>query len=114
MIARLQTRSDARALADAGLRRGLLAGWAREQGLRPLPAEVLAAEEWWRRSLRVRDLRAATGLDADEVQRLCEELALERLVLDHAERFINDGPSALEELLAEARVRGLLAKKSRR
>jgi len=110
----LWRRSDAKALADAGLRRALLAGWARELGLRPSPQEVLAAEKEWRRALRTRDLCAATGLDAAEVLRFCEELALERLVLDHAERFINDGPSADEGLLAEARRRGLAPTKPRR
>jgi hypothetical protein len=110
----LRRRADARQLADAGLRRALLAGWARELGLRPSPAEVRDAEETWRRLLRTRDLGVATGLDADEVLRLCEELALERLVLDHAERFINDGPSEDEALLAEARLRGLVPEKSRR
>ena len=110
----LWRRSDAKALADAGLRRALLAGWARELGLRPSPQEVRAAEKDWRRSLRTRDLSAATGLDTAEVLRLCEELALERLVLDHADRFINDGPTADEALLAEARLRGLLPRKPRR
>jgi hypothetical protein len=110
----LRRRADAPALADAGLRRALLAGWARELGLRPSPEEVRAAEKEWRRSLATRDLSAATGLDTAEVLRLCEELALERLVLDHADRFINDGPSADEALLAEARLRGLVPKKPRR
>jgi hypothetical protein len=114
VVERLRRRADARQLADAGLRRALLAGWARESGLRPSPAEVRDAEETWRRLLRTRDLGMATGLDADQVLRVCEELALERVVLDHAERFINDGPSADEALLAEARLRGLAPAKPRR
>ena len=105
----LWRRPDASTLADAGLRRALLAGWARELGLRATAAAIEAAQQQWRRALRTRDLPAATGLDAAEVLRVCEELALERLVLDHALRFINDGPSADEALLAEARLRGLTA-----
>ena len=103
----LWRRPDAAALSDAGLRRALLAGWARELGLRATAAEIEAALQQWRSALATRDLPAATGLDDAEVVRLCEELALERLVLDHAQRFINDGPSADEALLAEARLRGL-------
>jgi hypothetical protein len=98
---------------DAGLRRALLAGWAREQGLRATPAEIGAAEKSWQSALRAADLGAATGLDRAEVLRLCEALALERLVLDHAPRFVNDGPSADEALLEEARLRGLGAKMPR-
>ena len=103
----LWRRPDAAVLADAGLRRALLAGWARELGLRVTKPEIEAAQEIWRRTLRTRDLPGATGLDAAEVLRFCEELALERLVLDHAPRFVNDGPSADEALLAEARLGGL-------
>ena len=103
----LWQRPDAAALSDAGLRRALLAGWARDAGLRATPAEIEAAQKQWRRALGTRDLPARTGLDAAEVLRFCEELALERLVLDHAPRWVNDGPSADEALLAEARRRGL-------
>lgn len=94
---------DAHSLADAGLRRALLAGWAREMGLRPSAAEV----------------RAALGnvpsesFAPDEALRVAEEIALERLVLDHAERFLDDGPSADEALSVEARLRGGLRKKRR-
>jgi hypothetical protein len=106
----LWRRPDAPALVDAGLRRALLAAWAREQGLRATPAEIGAAEKSWQSALRAGDLGAATGLDAAEVLRLCEALALERLVLDHAQRFVHDGPSADEALLEEARLRGLVPK----
>lgn len=97
----LWRRPDAQELADAGLRRALLAGWARELGLEPTAAEVRAARDLW--------MRDQVDLDAAEALRLCEELALERLVLDHAQRFINDGPSAGEALVSEARLRGLSA-----
>ena len=105
----LWRRPDAAALADAGLRRVLLAGWARDLGLRATAAEIEAAQQRWKNDLRTRDLPAVTGLDAAEVLRFCEDLALERLVLDQAPRFVNDGPSADEALLAEARLRGLAA-----
>src|SRR3954467_1540409 len=107
---RLQGRPAARELSDAGLRRALVAGWARECGLEPLPAEVRAAELSWRKRLRAR-ARAAlcrrVGLTESEVLRACEELALERLALDHAQRMIADGPGVDEGLAAEARLRGL-------
>ena len=82
-------------LADAGLRRALLAGWARELGLRASAAEIAAA-------------RGTIGGEAaaDELARLAEEVALERLVLAHASRMLNDGPSAAEAGVAEQRLRG--------
>jgi len=82
-------------LADAGLRRALLAGWARELGLRASAAETAAARG-----------TIAGEAAADELARLAEEVALERLVLAHASRMLNDGPSAAEAGLAEQRLRG--------
>ena len=87
LLERLQMRSDAAELRDAGLRRALLAGWARELGL---SAAI--------------DAELASRLGA----RLAEEVALERLMLDHAARMLNDGPSGEEALADEARVRGLV------
>jgi hypothetical protein len=98
-----------RDLADQGLRRALLAGQARELGLRATAAEILAAERGWQWMLGVRSRRgllARTGLRPAEVERLCEELALERLLLDHAARMLSDGPSADEALGDELRLRG--------
>lgn len=109
-IERLRRRSDSRELAEAGLRRALIAGWARECGLRPSPREVRAAELSWRKRLRLRTRAALcvrTGLTEAELLRACEELALEKLALDHAPRMIADGPAADEGLAAEARLRGL-------
>jgi hypothetical protein len=82
-------------LVDAGLRRALLAGWARELGLRASAAQIAAA-------------RGAIGGEARQLvrRRLAEEVALERLVLDHAPRMLNDGPSAVEAGLAEQRLGG--------
>jgi hypothetical protein len=80
---------------DAALRRALLAGWARELGLRPEPPELEEAERRWRTELRAKTRKALldkTGLDEDQFLRLLEDRALERLVLDHAHRFLNDGP----------------------
>jgi hypothetical protein len=96
-------------LADEGLRRALLAGQARELGLRPAAAELLAAEQRWQSILGVRSrkaLLARTGLRAAEAERLCEELALERLMLDYAARMLSDGPSPDEALADELRLRG--------
>jgi hypothetical protein len=109
-IARLRRRPDAQELSDAGLGRALLAGRARECGLQPLPEAVRAAEHSLRKRLGARTrvaLCTRTGLTESELLRACEELALERLVLDHAQRMVADGPGADEGLAAEARLRGL-------
>jgi hypothetical protein len=82
-------------LADAGLRRALLAGWARESGLRATSSEIGAARS---------EIRGEAP--ADELARLAEEIALERLVLACAPRMLNDGPSRLEAIAAELRIRG--------
>ena len=92
----LATRAPASAedLAEAGLRRMLLAGWARELGLRASSREVASAR------------RAARGqAPADELERLAEDVALERLLLTFAPRMLNDGPSAMEAATAELRLR---------
>jgi hypothetical protein len=114
----LREAPDAVELAEAGLRRALLAGWARTLGL-SVTAEEVAEEEaaWWdargvapaRREAALAD----SGLDAVGLRRLCEELALERLVLEHAPRLLPDGPSWDEALAAEARLRGRWAKAAR-
>jgi hypothetical protein len=91
---RLGTVTGSRAQEEAGLRRALLAGWAREQGLAPAPAEVAAA-------LR----RVRRGIPEDERIRLAQDLALERLTLRHADRLLNDGPSGMEGLAAQTRLR---------
>lgn len=91
---RLGAVAGSRAQAEAGLRRALLAGWAREQGLMPAPDEVAAA-------LR----RVRKGIPADERLRLAQDLALERLTLRHADRLLNDGPSRAEAVAAQSRRR---------
>ena len=79
----------------AGLRRALLAGWARELGLRPGPREIERARA-----------QIVGNAEPDDVERLAEEIALEGLVLAHAPRMLNDGPSPEEALAAELRIRG--------
>jgi hypothetical protein len=103
-------------LTEQGLRRALLAGQARELGLRATAAELRAAELRWQSLLGVRDreaLLSRTGLRPASVARLCEELALERLVLDHASRMLSDGPSREEALADELRLRGHFGKARR-
>ncbi|MDY7225622.1 TfuA-like protein [Hyalangium rubrum] len=111
VVAALQREPDSVELAEAGLRRALLAGWARTLGLVPTVEEVKAAEaEWWRqhgvRPTGREEFLLACGLDAPGLRRLCEELALERLALAHAQRLLPDGSSWEEALASEARVRG--------
>ncbi|HEY2028548.1 MAG TPA: TfuA-like protein [Myxococcales bacterium] len=81
-------------LTDVALRRALLAAHARELGLRASAVELRSAER-----------RLPDGLRAAEKLRLAEELALERLVLDHAARMVSDGPSPEEALADELRLR---------
>ncbi|MFL5344409.1 MAG: TfuA-like protein [Hyalangium sp.] len=118
VLATLQRAPDSVELAEAGLRRALLAGWARSLGLVPTDEEQKAAEaEWWRNH-RVRPsarqaFLGACGLDKPGLRRLCEERALERLVLAHAQRLLSDGPSWEEALASEARLRGRWAEVAR-
>jgi hypothetical protein len=114
----LREAPDAEALAQAGLRRALLAGWARAQGLSVTEGEVAEEEAaWWRErgvaAGRREAYLAASGLEAVALRRLCEERALERLVLAHASRLLPDGPSWDEALASEARLRGRWAEASR-
>lgn len=118
VLAVLQQEPDSAALVEAGLRRALLAGWARSLGLEPTAEEVKQAEgEWWRRhGVRPPDREAflgACGLDGPGLRRLCEELALERLVLSLAARLLPEGPSREEALASEARLQGRWAQAAR-
>ncbi|SEU10084.1 TfuA-like protein [Stigmatella erecta] len=111
VLAALQRAPDSTELAEAGLRRALLAGWARSLGFTPHEDEVRAAEaEWWRRHPVAASARAAflveCGLEGQGLRRLCEERALERLVLTYASRLLPDGPSWQEALASEARLQG--------
>ncbi|HEY0097131.1 MAG TPA: TfuA-like protein [Archangium sp.] len=119
VLSQLRAAPDARALAEAGLRRALLAGQARSLGLLATDEEMIRAEEEWWAELGVpprgqEAYLAACGLDAHEVRRLCEERALERLMLEHASRVLPDGPSWDEALATEARLRGRWVDEARR
>jgi hypothetical protein len=111
VLAALQREPDSVELAEAGLRRALLAGWARSLGLVPSSDELRSAEAQWWRHHRVQPSEreaflATCGLDGPGLRRLCEERALERLVLTHAQRLLPDGPSWDEALASEARLQG--------
>ncbi|MBL8919086.1 MAG: TfuA-like protein [Myxococcaceae bacterium] len=89
-LAWLKTLPDADALAKQGLRRLLLASFARAAGL-TVP----------RAALEVRVHGAVDEAVAD-----AEVEALEALVLSAPERFVGDGPSWEEGLVLEARLSG--------
>ncbi|ATB31774.1 TfuA-like protein [Melittangium boletus] len=117
VLEELRGAPDAVALAEAGLRRALLAGWARSLGLEPTPEEVARAETdaWTRLGVPSGEREAwlaAMGLDPREFRRLCEERALERLTLEHAQRLLPDGPSWDEALASEARLQGRWGRKA--
>jgi hypothetical protein len=108
----LRGREDSGELVAAGLRTLLLAAWAREQGILATRQEREGAQASWWRQQRIPAARRAAhlrrlGLDGAEAARLWEALALEVKVLAHAERLVNDGPSAVEALAFESRRRGL-------
>ncbi len=96
----LQAAPDAPLLAAQGLRRLLLASFAKVAGLRPSAAALNHA----------RALIGGEGLSADEHQAAAEVLALETLVLAAPERFVSDGPAWIEGLALEARLSGRWAR----
>jgi hypothetical protein len=119
VLERLSERADAEVMARGGLRRALIAGWARSLGLSATAEERARAEKAWLESRggseRERDaLLAASGLDEGEAARLFEEVALEEIALEHASRLVPDGPSWIEGLAAEARLEGVWAEEARR
>jgi len=85
------------ALTQAGLRRSLLAAWARSLGVRATAAERAAVRAEW----------TAGEVDEDDAERLAEEVALERLVLSQAQRWVPDGPSHAEARASELQLRRL-------
>lgn len=89
-LARLRALPDADALAKQGLRRLLLASFAKAAGLTVDPAAL--------------HVRAHGALD--EALADAEVEALEALVLSAPERFVADGPGWLEGLALEARLSG--------
>ena len=115
IVESLRARDDAGELSRAGLSTLLLAGWARELGLGVSEADLAEAQrDHWRRLGVASGSRAShlarSGLDQAQARRLWEDLALERKLLDHAPRLLNDGPSADEGLAFEARRSGLWAR----
>ena len=95
-LERVEAAADAEALADAGTRRRLLAGWARSMGVRANPAKV----EHRRKTL------PEEGLAPDEAFRLAEDLVLEEALLAAPERWLADGPTRVEGMADEAKRLG--------
>jgi hypothetical protein len=119
VIAALRRRPDAAALADDGLRRALLAGFARSLGITATPDDPARAANAWRRALGLSPTAfdrflATCGLDAADAVRLFEDLALERRLLDAAARAVPDGPSPEEGLALGSRLGGAWAEEARR
>jgi len=115
VLNRLRARPDASALRDDGLRRALLAGYARSLRLVATADERAAAEDAFFAARRVRRsgreaFLAALGLDGADARRLFDDLALERLLLAAAARAVSDGPAPDEGLALGARLSGDFAR----
>ena len=96
-------------LGEEGLRRALLAAFARSLGLRADAARVAAEEREWLASAGRRaraEALAAAGLDDGAARALFEDLALESLLLAHAQAVVPDGPARDEGLALAARLNG--------
>jgi hypothetical protein len=111
VLARLARRRDAGRLAADGLRRLLLARWARGLGLLPDAEGAGAAGRAWLARLGVspRDRNAALsalGLDEGAARELAQDLDLEARLLSLASRAVPDGPSWEEGLALGARLGG--------
>jgi hypothetical protein len=96
----LDPREDPKAaeLAEEGLRKLLMAGWARSLGIRPPPEKVAEAEKRWRalaRKSRMSPdaLAMKRGLAPDELKRFFEDTALDAYLLEQSTRWLQDGPS---------------------
>lgn len=100
---------DGAELTAAGLRRSLIAGWAREAGVSVSGGALERALESWREGMGEASLDealAASGVGRAELEDLLEDWLLETRVLRHAARIVSDGPSELEALVGEARLSG--------
>ncbi len=111
ILARLARRPDAGRLAADGLRRLLLAAWARSLGLGAGPDGPAAAERAWLGRLGVprggrEAALAALGLDEGAARTVAEDLGLEARLLSLAARAVPDGPSWEEGLALGARLDG--------
>jgi hypothetical protein len=96
LMERLEARPEARALAQAGTRRLLLARFAEAAGFEP-------SEEALARALKALPTR---GLSEDQRRTAAEVLVLEAMVLEAPERFVADGPALEEGLALEAQLQG--------
>jgi hypothetical protein len=115
VLAALAARSGAAGVRDDGLRRALLAGFARSLGLTATAAERDSAADAYFAARGVRrggrsTFLAASALDGADARRLFDDLALERLLLDAAARAVPDGPSPDEGLALGARLSGDFAR----
>lgn len=112
VVAALTRRKDAAQLASDGLRRALLAAFARTLGISVTAQEVVALVREWAAGLEAqtedpREFFRTLGMDEAQGLRTAEELALERKLLRHAERVVADGPSFEEAIANEARLTGI-------
>jgi hypothetical protein len=117
VLAALRRRPDAAALTADGLRRSLLAAFARQLGLSPSAAQAARAERAWLDARRAKDRSSAlkaAGLDEGAARELFEALALEALVLERSTRVVPDGPAADEGLALGARLSGAWGDEARR
>lgn len=111
VLARLRARPDAGRLAADGLRRLLLARWARGLSLRVTGSEIEGAERaFLARQGAGRGARAAAlaalALDDGAARALAEDLALEAVLLTSAAQAVPDGPGWEEGLALGARLSG--------
>jgi hypothetical protein len=109
VLAALRRRPDAPRLTEDGLRRALLAAFARSLGIRASPSRVGAAERAWLAAAGERDrdrALAAAGLDDGAARALFEDVALDALLLERASKVVPDGPSPAEGLALAARLSG--------
>lgn len=112
IIASLSQRKDASQLASDGLRRALLASFARNLGVTVTSDEVVDLVREWALGLQVdtdepRVFFRSLGMDEAQGLRTAEELALERKLLRNAERVVADGASFIEAIATEARLTGV-------
>ena len=112
VITALTQRNDHAQLASDGLRRALLAAYARNLGISVTPDEVISLVREWAAGLQVetnepKEFFRSLGMDEAQGLRTAEELALERKLLRNAERVVADGPSFLEAITTEARLTGI-------
>ncbi len=110
VLSELWRRKDAGDLVEAGLRRALLAGWARQQGLRVSQEELEAAMAEWADAVGDPD----AAVDEARMRPLIEDALLESKVLEHASRMLPDGPGVDEAIASEARLTGLWHATARR